>query len=412
MSILYNIAISAYHLLIKIAALFNSKARLWVTGRKNLFEKLQLETEKNKNDIVWFHAASLGEFEQGRPVMEAFRKKYPEYKIMLTFFSPSGYEIRKNYDGADYIFYLPMDTRKNAERFLQLTKPRLAIFVKYEFWFNYIDILHKRQIPIFFISSIFRPEQHFFKWYGGWFRKMLKKITFFFVQNNQSFDLLNSMGIEQVVIGGDTRFDRVLDIAHNKKSFPLIEKFTTGYKILLAGSSWPPDEELIQKLPTLQENIKIIIAPHEIHEEHIAAIENRFGKNQTLRFSKADERNILQAKFLIIDGMGFLSSLYQYCDIALIGGGFGKAIHNILEAVTFGKPVIFGPNFIKFREAVELIEKGGAFSVKNEKEFENILKTLLTDHEFYQHASGICINYVEQNSGATGLILDKLSNYI
>ncbi len=225
-------------------------------------------------------------------------------------------------------------------------------------------------------------------------------------------DLLKSIGIEQVVIGGDTRFDRVVDIARNKKSFPLIEKFTAGYKILLAGSSWQPDEELIQKLPTLQGNIKIIIAPHEIHEEHISAIENRFGKNQTLRYSMADEKNILQAKFLIIDGMGFLSSLYQYCDVAFIGGGFGKAIHNILEAVTFGKPVIFGPNFHKFREAVDLIEKGGAFTIKSEKEFDNILNRLLTDQEFYQIVSGVCKDFVEENCGATTLIMDNVAKHI
>ncbi len=410
MSVLYNVAILTYYFLVRIYSLFNSKARLWIQGRKGLYNRLSGEIN-NGEKIIWFHAASLGEFEQGRPVMESFRSKYPSYKIILTFFSPSGYEIRKNYDGADYIFYLPIDTRKNAVRFIQIVNPKIAIFIKYEFWFNYIDILHQKQIPTFIISAIFRKEQHFFKGYGFWFRKMLKKITFFFVQNDESLSLLKSIGIDQVVKGGDTRFDRVQEIARNKKSFPLIEKFAAGHKILLAGSSWPPDEEIIQKLP-LGDNLKIIIAPHEIHEEHIAAIENRFGKDKTLRYSKADEKNIPEAKILIIDGMGFLSSLYQYCDVAFIGGGFGKAIHNILEAVTFGKPVIFGPAHDKFKEALDLIRLGGAFAVRNEQDFISIFDKLNSDRALYDHASEICKKYVEENCGATEMIIEKLSDYV
>jgi 3-deoxy-D-manno-octulosonic-acid transferase len=410
MSILYNFAIFIYSLLIKFSSLFNSKAKLWIQGGKNLLTRISQEIDINHN-IIWFHAASLGEFEQGRPVMEAFRKKYPSYKILLTFFSPSGYEIRKNYEGADYIYYLPLDTRKNALRFVQHVNPKMAVFVKYEFWFNYIQVLQQKQIPIFIISAIFRKEQHFFKWYGGWFRKMLGKITFFFVQNDESFELLRSIRIEQVMKTGDTRFDRVLEIARNRKSFPLVETFSAGHKILLAGSSWPPDEELIQKLP-INKDLKIIIAPHEIHEEHIVSIENKFNHVKTLRYSKADENNILQTEVLIIDGMGFLSSLYQYCDIAYIGGGFGKAIHNILEAVTFGKPVIFGPMYHKFKEAVDLIQKGGAFTVSNENEFNEIFIRLATDSDFYQNASKICLKFVEENSGATAIIMSKLSNYI
>jgi 3-deoxy-D-manno-octulosonic-acid transferase len=366
---------------------------------------------EGNGNIIWFHAASLGEFEQGRPVMEAFRKKYPSYKILLTFFSPSGYEIRKNYEGADYIFYLPIDTPGNAKRFITLVNPKIVVFIKYEFWFNYIRILHQKQVPLFIISAIFRKEQYFFKWYGSWFRKMLSKFTFFFVQNDESLELLKSIGIEKVMKSGDTRFDRVKEIASNKKSFPLIEKFAAGYKVLLAGSSWPPDEAIIQKLPEDKAR-KIIIAPHEIHEEHIAAIENRLGKEKTLRYSKADETSILTAEILIVDGMGFLSSLYQYCDVAYIGGGFGKAIHNILEAVTFGKPVIFGPAYHKFKEAVDLIELGGAFTVKNEQEFITIFGKLNSDREFYDRASAICKAYVKENCGATESILRKVRDYI
>jgi 3-deoxy-D-manno-octulosonic-acid transferase len=410
MSVLYNLAIHAYYLLIRFASLFNSKARIWVKGRENQFDRMA-EALKNKEEIAWFHAASLGEFEQGRPVMEAFRKEYPSIKILLTFFSPSGYEIRKNYEGADYIYYLPIDTRKNAARFIRLVNPMMVVFVKYEFWFNYIRILHQKQVPLFIISAIFRKEQHFFQWYGGWFRKMLNKFTFFFVQNDESLGLLKSIGIERVMKSGDTRFDRVKEIASNKKSFPLIEKFAAGYKVLLAGSSWPPDEAIIQKLPEDKAR-KIIIAPHEIHEEHIAAIENRLGKEKTLRYSKADETSILTAEILIVDGMGFLSSLYQYCDVAYIGGGFGKAIHNILEAVTFGKPVIFGPTYHKFKEAVDLIELGGAFTVKNEQEFISIFGKLNNDREFYDRASAECKAYAEENCGATESILRKVAESI
>lgn len=405
----YNIAIFTYYFLIKLASLFNPKAKLWIDGRKGIFDKMASQI-KTGEDIAWFHAASLGEFEQGRPVMEAFRKKYPAYKILLTFFSPSGFEIRKNYEGADYIFYLPMDTPRQAKRFIRHANPKMVVFIKYEFWFNYIRILHGKGIPVFIVSAIFRKEQHFFKGYGGWFRNMLRKFSYFFVQNQESYDLLRSIGISSVVISGDTRFDRVQEIAGNKKSFPLIEQFVAGYRVLLAGSSWPPDEDILRRIPDNPE-LKIIIAPHEIHEDHIAAIENKLGKEKTLRYSKANEGNILQAKILIIDGMGFLSSLYQYCEVAYIGGGFGKAIHNILEAVTFGKPVIFGPAHEKFKEAVDLIKLGGAFAVNGEKEFIEIFDRLLQDHTFYRNASEICKGYVEENCGATKLIIDMLSDY-
>lgn len=409
MIVLYNIAIYSYYFLVKIAALFNPKAKSWIDGRKKIFNKIASQI-KTREDIAWFHAASLGEFEQGRPVMEAFRKQYPSFKILLTFFSPSGYEIRKNYEGADYIFYLPIDTPGNAKRFIQLVNPKIVVFIKYEFWFNYIRFLHQKQVPLFIISAIFRKEQHFFQWYGIWFRKMLNRFSYFFVQNQESFDLLRANGIDKVMLSGDTRFDRVKEIASNKKSFPLIEQFAAGYKVLLAGSSWPPDEAIIQKLPE-DKSLRIVIAPHQIHEEHIAAIENRLGKERTLRYSKADEASIMKAEILIVDGMGFLSSLYQYCDVAYIGGGFGKAIHNILEAVTFGKPVIFGPTYHKFKEAVDLIELGGAFTIKNEQEFISVFRKLSIDREFYDRASAICKAYVEENCGATESILKKVGDY-
>jgi len=412
MSLLYNISIYSYHLLISVSSLFNEKARLWLMGRKNIFFSLS-DIINTKDKFVWFHVASLGEFEQGRPVIEAFREKFPQYKILLTFFSPSGYEIRKDYKGADFIFYLPIDTKINAQKFIQIVNPKLAIFIKYEFWFNYLDVLHKKNIPVFIISAIFRKEQHFFKWYGGWFRKMLKKITFFFVQNRSSLELLDSIGIKNAKISGDTRFDRVFAISQKTQKYPLVAKFTEGKKVFLAGSTWQPDEELIEQLADKNKNdIKFIIAPHEVHEERIRSLISRFGKHKVLRHSESDEININHADILIIDGIGFLSSLYQYCDVAYIGGGFGKGIHNILEAATFGKPVIFGPNYFKFQEAVELISQGGAISVNNINELFKNTDKLLKEADYYRTCSEICKNYIISKCGATHIILDNLQKII
>lgn len=411
MSLIYNLVIFCYLGFIYLISLFNKKAKQWIKGRKNLFEKILRNIGTGK-DIIWFHAASLGEFEQGRPVIEAFRQMNPSYKILLTFFSPSGYEIRKNYTGADYIYYLQIDTKINAIRFIRLVKPKMVIFIKYEFWFNYISELHHQQIPLFIISAIFRKDQHFFKWYGGWFKKKLEKITYFFVQDQNSLELLKSIGINQVMISGDTRFDRVFELSKKNVNFPIIERFSAGKKILLLGSSWPPDEELVQKVTENRDNLKIIIAPHEVHESRIVSLENKFSHLQPLRYSKADESSVSKAGILIIDTIGILSGLYRYCDIAFIGGGFGKGIHNILEAVTFGKPVIFGPNYHKFKEAVDLIHRGGAFSISHKDEFSAILDRLLNNDDFYKERSDICVAFIEQNRGATNLILKKISQYL
>ena len=381
MSLFYQIAIYGYSLTIRIASFFNKKAGLWINGRNDIFKNLEKAIDPNER-IAWFHAASLGEFEQGRPVIEAFRQKFPGFKILLTFFSPSGYEIRKNYSGADYIFYLPPDTKPNAKRFIETVKPEIAVFIKYEFWFNYLKILYDKDLPVFVISAIFRKEQHFFKWYGGWFRKMLKSITMFFVQNEESKELLQSIGIENVTISGDTRFDRVSAIAGSLKTFPPVEKFAGNTKVFLAGSTWPRDEELILRLANdLAGKMKFIIAPHEIGHERIASITRLFSGFKVLKFSESNESSFAGAHILIIDGMGFLSGLYRYCHIAYIGGGFGKGIHNILEAATFGKPVIFGPKYDKFQEATDLTKLKGAFSVSTAKELEKIAVKLLSDEQ-------------------------------
>lgn len=407
MRTLYSISIFVYQIIIRLASAFNSKAKLWLEGRKGIFEKLtaQLSNSAPEDKIAWFHCASLGEFEQGRPLIEKYKIHHPGTKILLTFFSPSGYEIRKNYPGADFIFYLPADTLSNAKRFIDIVNPAVVFFVKYEFWFHYLYELKKRNIPVYLVSGIFRKEQHFFKSYGGWFRKQLGSFSHFYLQDEQSIALLNSIGYKNTTLAGDTRFDRVWEIAKNTKPFPLIEKFRENSSVLIAGSSWREDEKIISVLQP--GDFKLIIAPHEIDEKHIDNIENQFAGFSTLRYSKATESNVSSAQVLIIDNIGMLSSLYRYAEIAFIGGGFGKGIHNILEAATFGLPVIFGPNYEKFTEAKELIRLGGAFSVTDQEEFTKTI-LLLKDPQVLQTASHISKHYVGSRVGATDRILSTI----
>ncbi|MFC1734323.1 3-deoxy-D-manno-octulosonic acid transferase [candidate division KSB1 bacterium] len=404
MAVIYNLLIHLYQFTIHFASFFNPKAKQWITGRKGLYDKLISSIDPN-TPIAWFHAASLGEFEQGRPVIEAYKKKYPEYKILLSFFSPSGYNVRKNYNGADYVFYLPIDTRKNAKRFISIIKPRIVFFIKYEYWYNYLSLLKKKQIPVYNLSANFRPNQYFFKWYGKWFSKRLKDMTQLFVQNEQSEKLLITYGFNNCTLSGDTRFDRVYEAAQHKQSFPLIEKFCKESKVLLAGSSWPEDEVLIYQL--LKENIpdlKIIIAPHEVNKEHINTIIGNLNNNY-IKYSELTEEIANTTQVMIIDTIGILLHLYQYATIAYIGGGFSKGIHNILEAATFGKPVHFGPNYHKFEEAKSLIDLEGAFSVKNYSELKSKLNELLNDPNYYHKVSETCRNFILKNRGATERIL-------
>ncbi len=406
---LYNLFIHLYHLAIRIIGLFNNKARLWVRGRKDIFRRLENEISHDR-PIVWFHCASLGEFEQGRPVIEACKETFPQKRILLTFFSPSGYEIRKNFPGADYIFYLPVDTRYNSQQFIRIVKPELAVFVKYEYWFNYMHELHQKQIPQVFISAIFRPEQRFFSKLGRWQLKQLSKVNRFFVQNQESADILKTAGIQQVTVSGDTRFDRVFSIARQKKDFPLIRIFKGDSRLLLAGSTWPADEEIILEIIHAdQMNLKFVIAPHEVDPERIQSLMSKIP-GKPVQYSEADENNVIDAKVLVINNIGILSHLYQYASLAYIGGGFGVGIHNILEASTFGNPVIFGPRYQKFREAVDLIERGGAFSISSSSEFLEIATTLLTDNQKLENASVKAKKYVEEMRGATKIIIDNLKD--
>ncbi|MBL7889120.1 MAG: 3-deoxy-D-manno-octulosonic acid transferase [Bacteroidia bacterium] len=411
MNLIYNISIYLYRIAIGITSLFNKKAQLWIDGRKDIFKKLEIVFSKKQTSIIWVHCASLGEFEQGRPLIEEIKRKHPNYSILLTFFSPSGYEVRKNYQGADYIFYLPIDTPTNTDKFLDIVKPAYTFFVKYEFWFNYLNALKKRKIPTYLVSGIFRDDHHFFKPYGKWSRKQLACFNHFFVQNKHSEELLQSIGYTNTTVTGDTRFDRVSEIAKTVKRFDLIEQFCKDHPVFIAGSTWNEDEQILAQSSIISMGYKLIIAPHEIDEKHIDSIIRQFKtgspETQCIRYSELTEKNDSLATILIIDNIGMLSSLYQYGKLAYIGGGFGKGIHNILEAATFGLPVIFGPNYQKFTEAKELIEQKGAFSISSEAGLNNILN-LLHNESALKNASTIAKNYVESNTGATSKILSHI----
>ena len=409
MFFLYNLFIYVYTALIKLSSIYNTKARKWTKGRKDILSNIRSTLKRNEK-YIWFHTASLGEFEQGRPVMEAFREKFPQYKIVLTFFSPSGFEIRKNYAGADHVFYLPADTKRNAMRFLELLNPAMVFFVKYEFWFNYIRQIHKLNIPLYFFSVKFRPSQYFFSWYGDWFRNNLNKISCIFVQDETSLQLLSDTGYVNGYVSGDTRFDRVLSVAKQKRSFPVVASFAENSKVLIAGSTWLPDEEmLIQLINKQTPGLKYIIAPHEIDNSRISSFQSRLCL-PSLRFSEATIENIAETKVLIVDNIGMLLHLYQYADIGYIGGGFGKNVHNILEAATFGVPVVFGPNYQKFQEIIDLIKFGGAFPVANYHEFESQIIRLFNDDVFRKNCAMICENYVRNSAGATEIIMKKIEN--
>ncbi len=412
MRLLYNLFISVYHLLIRVDAFFNAKAKKWVKGRRHLFSRLKEAIPKNEK-LLWFHCASLGEFEQGRSVMEALRVYYPGHKILLTFFSPSGYDVRKNYKGADYIFYLPMDTSRNARKFIRITKPRMAFFIKYEFWFNYINELSKNKIPLVFVSVAFRGSQHFFQPWGKWPRRQLQKVTWFFVQNQTSLDLLNNIRVYHAEVSGDTRFDRVARLADEYRDIPFVSRFKDDLPLIVAGSTWPADEEvLLGMMEKPGKNFKLIIAPHEVHSGNIKNLTVKFRQFHPLLFSETDTDSLLKSQVLIIDNIGFLSHLYRFATIAYIGGGFGAGIHNILEAATYGVPVIFGPKYHKFIEALELIKLKGAFVVRDSEEMMETVETLLGSKEKYAVAAHAAGQYVKSNAGATQLVIDKAAEFL
>lgn len=407
MKLIYNLGILIFTTLAYLVSPFNEKARLWISGRKGWNKTIAVKVRPG-DKYVWIHCASLGEFEQGRPLIEAIKKERPEFKIILTFFSPSGYEVRKNYQQADIVCYLPVDTHGNAKKFIDLVNPVFVIFVKYEFWNNYISALDKKGIPLYLVSGIFRPGQHFFRWYGSFFRKMLMKFDQFFVQDQQSLDLLKDIGITDVIVAGDTRFDRVKQIAGTSKQIPQLEQFRGNEKLFLAGSSWKPDEEIIAEyINRYPERMKWVFAPHEIDKPNIERLEKLF-KVRTMRFSQfAGE--LSDARVLIIDNIGMLSSAYRYAYIAAIGGGFGKGIHNVLEPACWSIPVMFGPNHKKFREALDLIKVNGARSYDSFGSFSDILDKWLMDDSFYLKSAKSAADYINKNAGATEKIMQKIT---
>lgn len=403
---IYNLIIYLYASAVRLAALFNKKASLMVAGHAEAFDKLKREIDSSAK-YIWFHAASLGEFEQGRPLIEEIRKQYPNYKILQTFFSPSGYEVRKNYKGADIVCYLPFDTPGNAHRFIRLVQPCMAFFVKYEFWKNYLVELNRNSIPVYSVSSIFRDDQIFFRWYGTGYRDVLKQFTHLFVQNKNSVSLLEKIGVRNTTVVGDTRFDRVLEICRQAKELPVVEQFKGKAVTLVAGSSWAPDEDIFIPYFNAQPEMKLIIAPHVIDEGHIKEIIGKLNRT-VVRYTQATPETIAQADCLIIDCFGLLSSIYRYGEIAYIGGGFGVSIHNTLEAAVYGMPVIFGPNNKKFQEAQDLLACKGGFEIQGASDFNSLMDHFLADHTFLDKSGKKAGSYVEDNAGALEKIMKEV----
>ena len=400
---IYNLAMYILELGVKLAALFSDKPAKMVKGYREVFDLLQRKIDRNAQ-YIWFHAASLGEFEQGRPLIERIRKEYPQYKILQTFFSPSGYEVRKNYDGADIVCYLPIDTPSNVKKFVDLVNPCMVFFVKYEFWQNYLNTLNKKGVPVYSVSSIFRPNQIFFRWYGKGYQQVLKTFAHLFVQNEESKQLLAGIGVNNTTVVGDTRFDRVLDICAAAKQLPLVQKFKGDVLTFVAGSSWGPDEDIFIKYFNAHPEMKLIIAPHVVNDSHLKEIESKLQRS-CVRYTKATEENVQQADCLIIDCYGLLSSIYRYGEISYIGGGFGVGIHNVLEAAVYGIPVIFGPNNKKFREAQYLLANKGGFEINSYEDFEQLMNKFLGDEAYLNQSGKAAGDYVKGNAGAMEKIM-------
>lgn len=410
MRILYDIGIRIYWLIILFVSLWNRKARLWLKGRRNWYGKIRKAFQATDR-VIWFHCASLGEFEQGRPVLEACREQFPGHRILLTFFSPSGYEKRKNYSGADHVMYLPLDTGRNARRFLGTVAPEMAVFIKYEFWYHFLKRMNRKGIPVFLASGIFRPGQLFFRWYGGWYRNFLGYFTHIFVQQQASAELLEKHGVGHVTVAGDTRFDRVSRVACTAYEHPAMEAFTSGKVTIVAGSTWEKDEQLLEKaFREFPGSVRWIIAPHELSEAHMDRLRRRFPGS--VLFTGIEKEVPPEVQVVIVDTIGRLSFLYRFGTIAYLGGGFGKGIHNILEAAVYGMPVIFGPEYTRFYEAVELVRLGGAFPVRDEGELLSTIHQHMVGEEMLKRSSQISKEFVYQGAGATDIIMNRLCKNI
>ena len=403
---MYQVAIYLYLCGVAVASIFSKKVKKMWKGERQALDILKRKVNPN-HQYIWFHAASLGEFEQGRPLIERIRADYPEYKILLTFFSPSGYEVRKNYEHADIVCYLPIDTIRNARRFLRTVRPCMAFFIKYEFWYNYLHILKHRNVPVYSVSSIFREHQIFFRWYGKSYAGVLRCFTHFFVQNEKSKHLLHTIGIDTVDVVGDTRFDRVLQIKEKAKQLPIVEAFKADKKVFVAGSSWAPDEDIFIPFMNECKGWKMIIAPPVISEEHLKRIEEKC-KGKAVRYTATTPEEAAQAQCLLIDCFGLLSSVYQYGEVAYVGGGFGVGIHNVLEAVVWKMPVLFGPNHQRFQEAQELIKVKGGFEITDSSSFARMMQQFMTQQEYLRLSGEAAGSYVESKAGATHKILKQI----
>ncbi|OHX67973.1 3-deoxy-D-manno-octulosonic acid transferase [Flammeovirga pacifica] len=409
---LYDLGNYAFSGAMKLASFLHPKAKQFVEGRRGLLSNITTDFKNNTSPVAWFHCASLGEFEQGRPVIEAFKEIFNHYKIVVTFYSPSGFEVQKNYDKADFVYYLPIDTKKNASKFVEAIQPKIAFFVKYEFWHNYLNALKKTSAKIVSFSTIFRPNQAFFKENGGFQQNMLKQFDYFFTQDQRSFDLLSSININCKEIAGDTRFDRVAEICAKPKDIPLAAKFSEQQKVIVVGSSWPLDIDALKKCVNTTNNIKWIIAPHEISESKINLIKNTFSDKKAITFSTASLDNIQDFDILIIDNVGMLSSLYQFATIAYVGGAFKEGLHNILEPATFGIPIVIGAEYSKFNEAISLVERKGVFSIKNGDECLSIIIRLIENDNFRSTTGNVTKNYVAENLGSTEKIISYCKTII
>lgn len=406
MRLIYNIGIGLYALLAWIISPWNKKAKLWVQGRKRWMEGLQ-KAFNPEDRVIWFHCSSLGEFEQGRPVLEAFRLRFPEHKILLTFFSPSGYEKRKNYPGADYVMYLPVDKRRNARKLMESVSVEMALFIKYEFWYHFLNRLKSEEIPVFLVSGNFRSDQFFFKWYGAWYRKFLDCFTQIFVQKEDSVVLLKGIGFDRVTVAGDTRFDRVFELVKTDYRNQGLEDFAREAPVIVAGSTWEKDEQILEyAFNKLDGECRWIIAPHELSDSHILHLKRRFPSSVLLSELKSEIHS--QKRVVIVDTMGQLSYLYRYGTLAYVGGGFGKGIHNTLEPATYGIPVLFGPAFEKFAEALDLIRLGGAYPVYDGEGLLSTVREQLDNPDLLKTSSQIAGKYVRERVGATSLILNEV----
>lgn len=409
MFFIYSLLTHITHFVLKFIALFSPKMKLFISGRKNVFATLAQHISAN-DKTIWFHAASLGEYEQGLPIMEEIRALYPQHKIVLTFFSPSGYEVRKNTQTADVVVYLPLDTLANAKKFMQVVHPNMAFFIKYEFWPNYLNELRKANIPTYLISGLFRPNQVFFKWYGGFYREALKAFSHFFVQYDNSKQLLNKIGFTNVTISGDTRYDRVSEILERDNKLPFIEAFINGKTTVVLGSSWPKDENLMFDFINSAIDVKFVIAPHTLGEDHINDIKKNIHR-QTVLFTEKDGKNLAEYDVIIINTIGILGKIYSYADVAYVGGGFGNAgLHNILEPAAFGVPIIIGPHHQRFPEAVALVQMGGVVAVKDKTEMEDALSSLIYNDDYRWEKGHIAGTFVKMNRGAVNIIINHITN--